>query len=84
MITLTSLSHLSVQARLYAAMRKAIKASKDAGMNAPVTLYNKRGKPFMMVWHVRKSSVDGHIPGFYFQDMMCNNVTDTVLQSLKG
>ena len=84
MITLTSLSHLNVQARIYAAMRKAIKASRNGGMESPVTLYNRKGKPYIMVWHMRKPSVDGHKSGFYFQDMLCNNVTNVVLKSIRN
>lgn len=84
MITLTALSHLTMQAKIYGALRRAIQR-KNKGKH--IVIHNRHGKPFLLVWYVTGIAARQNglwFSGFVFQDANGKNVSDVVLQSLKG
>lgn len=74
MITLTSLTHPTVEANLYAAMRTAINWSRRKGLGYG-HVYNKEGQRYITVKHCRKEGLS-----FYHKGQ---DITPMVKESFK-
>ena len=89
-----TLLHLTTKAKIYAAMRKAIKQPMYSG---EIEIRNKRGKLFLKCFYLpieiaKNSSIvfskhpallGQKVSGFYFTDKNHKDVTSDVLLSLK-
>lgn len=69
----TTLSHLTVLARIFAAMRKAVKTG------LPQCVLNRKGEPYCRVDYRR-----GEVNAFTFWDSKQRNKTAMVLAALRG
>lgn len=69
----TNLSHLTVQAKIFAAMRRSILTG------LPQYVYNKKGEPFMRINHARNCA-----NAFSFWCVSQKNVTNLVLSVIRA
>ncbi len=83
-LQVNNFSHLTVQAKLYAAMRKSSSKSNHAKMHI---ITNKNNKPFAICHYVKGDTAQellGRSSGFYFTDKDYHNITPMVLKSLQA